>query len=157
MIVRHLLVGTEVVTLQLLLGSRLGDGHEHRVPHLVLVHVPEEFLGLEEVTFAVQNDHTPSQLPHPVVMTVSGVALHVPFHVEGGVELFQKQSFQELPFLRLGGVDEPVFGDNLIADDARVGDEVRDAMCRQERQRVLLVDSRCDVLMGTAAGKENEK
>ena len=128
MVVCHLLIGAETVTLQLLFGVGLVDAHEEVTPHLVGIHIPEEFFGTEKSSFAVEDDDAPAQFPDAVTMAKGSVGLHVPLNVESRIELLQKKPLRKRPFRTGRSVYVPVFGHNLVADDAGVGNKVGDAV-----------------------------
>ena len=128
----HLFVGAEVVSLQELV--RLAYGHEHVGVHFMPVHVPEEFLASEYRSFLVADDHPAPQFPKFLVVAICRVGLDEPVDMEGGVELFQQDAFDERPARRVGRVvDVPFLGCDFVAYHAGVGNQRVDIEGRKRR------------------------
>ena len=92
-----------------------------------------------------------------LVVEVGGVARDEGIHLEGRIEAFDEKSLFERPILwLLLVVDVPVFGDNLVADDARVADEGADADAFECGQGVAQSDVGTHLFITVAARRKQQ-
>ena len=152
-VVGHLLVAAEVVAREfagLTVNLHVGGGVD-----AVGTLVPEEEGGLEGLVLEVLDENTATELPEFLqVVEVGGVAGDEGIDLVGGVEALDEEPFLEGPvgwvFLI---VDVPVFGDDLVADDAGVADEGADTDALEGGEGVALADVWPHFLVAVAAGR----
>ena len=150
-VVGHLLVAAEVVAREfagLAVYLHVGGGVD-----AVGALVPEEEAGLEGLVLEVLDEDAATELPEFLqVVEVGGVAGDEGIDLEGGIEALDEESLLEGPvgwiFLF---VDVPVFGDDLVADDAGVADEGADADALEGGEGVALANVWPHLLVAVAA------
>ena len=125
-VIGHLLVAAEVVAGEfagLAVYLHVGGGVD-----AVGALVPEEEAGLEGLVLEVLDEDTATEFPKLLlVVKIGGVAGDESIDLIGWIEALNEKTFLEGPVLRIFlFVDVPVFGDDLVADDAGVADEGAD-------------------------------
>ena len=150
-VVGHLLVAAEVVAGEfagLAVYLHVGGGVD-----AVGALVPEEEAGLEGLVFEVLDEDAATELPEFLqVVEVGGVTGDEGIDLVGGVEALDEEPFLEGPVLRVFlVVDVPVFGDDLVADDAGVADEGADADALEGGEGVALANVWSHLLVAVAA------
>ena len=150
-VVGHLLVAAEVVAGEfagLAVYLHVGGGVD-----AVGALVPEEEAGLEGLVLEVLDEDSTTEFPEFLqIVEVSSVAGDEGIDLEGGVEALDEESFLEGPagWICLF-VDVPVFGDDLVADDAGVADEGADADALEGGEGVALANVWPHLLVAVAA------
>ena len=147
-----MLVGTETIAAQISVGRH--DVHRHMGVKFMFLVVPIQlFTGIGHPVCQIAHPNATAQFPEALIVPIGGVGRDVEVDIEPIVVALEQNALAKFLTWRVSAVeDQPLFRNNLVANNARVADEFRHPIGDHHRQRIAIAHRRSARRRAVVAG-----